>query len=92
MEKKTARDMLKANNSELAEILCISGSHLSRMAELSKAQVKIVQGEMAKRILKDCVITIESLEGERDMLQTRLQEVMDAVNHVGKGKAAITES
>jgi hypothetical protein len=87
VEKKAARDMLEINNGELADILCISGSHLSRLKELGPAHIKIVQGEMAKRILTDAVLTIESLEGERDMLQKRLQEVMDAVNHAGSGNS-----
>lgn len=79
MKKAEALALLKVNNTELAKILCVSKGHLSRIEDLSEAQVKIVQGELAKDILKDAVITIENLEARLDAVTKRLESILSVV-------------
>ena len=84
MKKAEALALLKVNNTELAKILCVSRGHLPRIEDLSEAQVKIVQGELAKEILKDAVITIENLEGKLDAVTKRLESILLVVQQQQK--------
>jgi hypothetical protein len=76
VNKKDAREMLNVNQTQLAAVLCISRSHLSRMKALGPAQIKIVQGEMAQIILRDAMRHIELLEDERKILLNKLGVVV----------------
>lgn len=80
MKKAEALKLLDVNNTKLAEILCVSKGHLSRVDDLSKAQVKIVQGHKALEILRETVVVIENLEKERDLFKEKLEQVMATVN------------
>lgn len=80
MEKKAARDMLEMNQTELAKLLEISKSHLSRIPKLTRAMEKIVKGTMARRILKDAVETIERLETKVTELEAKLGAIAVAAS------------
>ena len=80
MEKKAARDMLEMNQTELAKLLEISKSHLSRIPKLTNAMAKIVRGTMARRILGDAVKTIERLENEKEELEAQLAAIAVAAS------------
>ena len=80
MEKKEARDMLEMNQTELAKLLEISKSHLSRIPKLTRAMEKIVKGTMARRILGDAVKTIERLENEKEELEAQLAAIAVAAS------------
>lgn len=80
MEKKHARDLLEMNQTELAKLLCISKSHLSRIPKLTDAMSKIVRGALAERILKDAVKTIEKLENQVTELENQLAAIAVAAS------------
>jgi hypothetical protein len=80
VKKAEALQLLNVNNTELAKILCVSKGHLSRIDDLSDAQVKIVQGQKALEILRETVVVIENLEKERDLFKEKLEQVMATVN------------
>jgi len=80
VEKKQARDLLEMNQTQLAKLLEISKSHLSRIPKLTMAMTKIVRGELAQRILKDAVKTIERLENEKIELEAQLAAIAVAAS------------
>lgn len=65
MTKTEAKKLLKCNQNQLAAILCLNPSYLSRLPALSDAHVKIIEGELAKRELADVKTSVANMTGNK---------------------------
>ena len=81
MYKKEALELLGCNNQELAKMLNITPSYLSRFDELSGFHAEIVNGRFAFSEAKRYAALAESLEAKCKVLQKQINNIQRAMDN-----------